>query len=178
LARVAARSTLLSGAFPDARIVVGADGRTVAIAIPRDLACTARPGEESRIVRRLKLAAPFLASVTVGVADSGKSLAGYVSARCAKSNLPYRPGPVVYQKTGMAGTTTASFKVRSPHWTVDFENDGAFFAAFVLRNDKPLPHPITASKRTVGSKSFTGPGTFRLRITGSGRWTVRVRESS
>jgi hypothetical protein len=129
-------------------------------------------------VHQLKQVAPFLSTVTVGVADSGQSLSHYITARCASSRLPSGPGRVAYTRTGRGAVTIGAFTVHARRWTIDFENDGAFFAAFVLRNGRPLPEVITATRRSVGSKIFNGPGSFRLRISGSGRWIVRVRDGA
>jgi hypothetical protein len=178
LARGAARTVLLGAGFPQVGIEVAVGGRTLVITIPADSACTARPGDEARIVHQLKQGAPFVSTITIAVAGSGQSLSRYVAARCARSALPSGPGRVAYYQTGRGFVTTRSFTIRFARWTIDFENDGAFFAAFVLRNGKPLPQVITASKRAVGSKTFNGAGSFRLRISGSGRWAIRVRDSA
>jgi hypothetical protein len=178
LARGAARSVLMQVGFSEAAIDVGGEGRTVAIAIPAGSACTASPGDETRIVHQLEQVAPFLSRVTVGVAGSGQSLSSYATARCPSSALPSAPGRVAYHQTGRGFATTGSFAVHSPRWTIDFENDGAFFAVFVLRSGKPLPRVITETQRSAGSKTFSGPGSFRLRISGSGRWTIRVRDGA
>jgi hypothetical protein len=174
----AARSVLMLAGFPQAGIDVSAGGRTVAIAILASSACTAQPGDEARIVRQLKQGLPFLSGVTVAVAGSGLSLASYSSARCPSSRLPSGPGQVVYRQTGRGFVTTGSFTVHARRWSIDFENGGTFFAVFVLRNGKFQPQTIVARQRTVGSQAFAGAGSFRLRITGSDRWTVRVRDGA
>jgi hypothetical protein len=170
---------LTTAGFSQAELAVGAGGRTIAIAIATDSACTATAGDEARIVRQIEQVAPFLNAVTVRIAGSGQSLSSYVSAHCSGSRLPAGPGRVVYRRTDKGFVTTSSFTVRSQRWSVDFENDGSFFAAFVLRyTGKPLPRTITSTRRASGSRTFAGPGTFRLRISGSGRWTVRVRDGA
>ncbi len=168
----------MASGFRQARIDVGAGGRTVTIAIPAGAACTAEPRDEARIVRQLRQAVPFLSRVSVRASGSDRALSSYVSARCPRSRLPAGPGRVVYRRTGRGFLTTRSFTVHSRRWSVEFENGGAFFALFVLRNRKVQPKTITARRRTAASKTFTGPGTFRLRISGSGHWTVRVRDGA
>jgi hypothetical protein len=178
LARAAALGALTLAGFPPTGIDVGANGSTVAIAIPAGSACTAQPGDEARIVHQIEQGAPFLSEVTVGVTGSGRSLSSYISARCPSSGLPSGRGRVVYRQTGRGFLTTSLFTVHARRWSIDFENDGTFFAAFVQRNGKFQPQAIVARQRAVGSKTFAGAGSFRLRISGSGRWTVRVRDGA
>jgi hypothetical protein len=178
MARRVGTTVVTVAGFPHARIDVGPAARTVAVIVDKASACTARPGDAARITQQLRQALPFVRTVTVTVAGGGESLSTYVSTHCKSPRLPSGPGRIAYSQTGGHFATTKPFTVHSKRWTVDFENDSSFFAVFLLRNGKTQPQTITAKKRGVGSKTFTGAGTFQLKIVGSGAWMVRVRDAA
>jgi hypothetical protein len=164
--------------FRKAAVHVDRSGRNVTIVIPASSACAAQPGDERKLIGAVKQLAPFVVRVSVLVSGSGQSLSSYIATRCGSSGVPSGSGRVVYNRTGRGVVTSPVFEVHSRRWTVDYRNSGRFLAIFVLKNGKVQREAITANGRTTGSKTFTGPGKFSLRISGSGTWTVRVRDGA
>jgi hypothetical protein len=121
---------------------------------------------------------PFVQNIAVRVAGSGQSLSSYISASCAPPAFPSGPGALVLSQTGSGFATTDPFKVHSKRWTVAFDNRGRFFQAFLLKKGATQPQVVAATKRGVGSMTFTGAGTFQLKIAGSGNWIVRVHDGA
>jgi hypothetical protein len=177
LARAAALAVLAGAGFSRSGVSVAAGGTAVTISLPEAQACSAAAGDETQLASQIRLAAPFVRSVTMSVSGTGQPLSAYVSAHCSAGTLPSGAGRVVYSSSGRGMTTTAAFTVRSKRWTLAYNNDSSFLAVFVLEHGK-IKQAASATKRGTGSAVFKGTGTYQLRISGSGRWTVRVRDGA
>jgi hypothetical protein len=177
LARAATLVALAGAGFSQPDIAVVGNGTAVTISVPKVPACSAAPGEKGRLESQIRRTVPFVRNVTINVSGTGQSLSNYVTAHCSVGTLPSGPGHVVYSSSGRRMTTTHAFTVRSKRWTLVYENDSRFLAVFVLKQGK-IQQAANATKRGTGSAVFKGAGTYQLRISGSGRWTVRVRDGA
>lgn len=168
----------MQAGFTKAAVRVDRSGRIVTIVIRASSACVAEPEDERKLIDAVKRLAPFVVRVSVLVSGGSQSLSSYIATRCGSSDVPSGSGKVVYSRAGRGIVTSPVFEVRSRRWTVDYRNSDRFLAIFVLKHGKVQREAITANERTTGSKRFTGAGKFRLRINGSGTWTVRVRDGA
>lgn len=157
------------------RVTVSASGRVVSVVLARKDACKARPDEAKRILAALRQSVEWPRTVKVSVAGSPQPLGAYVAANCAKRTLPGGRGRVVLVKSGSNLFQTKPFKITSKTWSVEYVNSGSYFQIFALGS---RPQTFSTKKARSGTKRFKGPGTFRLHISGSRDWTVRVRDGS
>lgn len=178
LAKAAAQVALLQVGFTDATIHIDRSGRIVTIVIPASSACAAQPGDERKLRDAVRRAASFVAQVSVVVSGARQSLSSYLATRCRNSLSSSGGGKVVYERSARGVVNAPTFKIRSRRWTVDFSNSGSFLAVFVVKNGKIQGQPIVAKGHKTGSGTFAGPGRFSLRISGSGTWTVHVRDGA
>lgn len=165
--------------FKKARVRVSPSGDAITVIIARAEACTAGPSDEARIAKRIKEPPlSFVRTVRVTVEGSGRRLTDYVAAHCKPRTIPRGRGKVVYEQSGSGIVRTEPFKIRAKRWTIEFENLGSFFQVFVYKGRKLQMTVISETRRGAGKKTFKGPGRFKLNISGSGDWTVRVRDGA
>lgn len=158
------------------RISVSYGGAEVTVILTRRTACRAHSDEADRILRGLRDAVPYPRTVTVRVAGTDESLGAYL-ARCERQSLPGSRGRVVFSKSGSRLHRTGPFRISSKHWTVEYTNTGSFFQVFVFKGKQGQQNPISRRKPGSGKRTYrTGPGKFKLYISGSRDWTVRVRD--
>jgi len=153
------------------------DGSNVTVAVARAKACALGAKGPATLAERLRGALPFARSLRVVVQEDGKSLAAYAATACEPPKPPAAPGRLVFEQDGGPGNAeTKTFTIGGKKWTVTYANNGEFFQAFAVKDGKVQSPAISATKRGKGSQTFKGPGTFTLRITGSGDWSVQVRD--
>jgi hypothetical protein len=164
--------------FEGADVTVTPTGDAVRAVVPAGGACTSTASTEGRIAAQIRRAVPIVQSVQITVGGTGASLSQYVHRSCQSGGLPLGSGPVVLTQQGSRFATTRSFTVHSRRWTIDYVNGGDFLQVLPMRGDLPTIGAFTVTKRTAGKRVLTGAGTFRLRVGGSGDWTIRVRDSA
>ena len=163
----------LNGLRP-VRVGVSADGHSVTVGVAANVACAAPTDAGTRTAAAIKdqLAIVRDVAITVG----GRSFATHRSS-CRAPRLPGGSGPVVYAKSGLGNVTTPGFKITSKRWTIAYRGDGLFLV-FLVKNGKTQQEYVKSSGRSAGSKTFTGPGTFSLKISGAKPWAVTVRDGA
>ena len=160
--------------FGNAKITT--DGSDVTIAVARGKACALGPKGPATLRERLANSLPFARSITL-VVEGGGALAAYAASNCEPPAPPAARGKLVLEQQGGPGTVnTKSFKVTSKKWTVAYANAGEFLQVFAVKGDEVQSPAVSATKSGKGKQTFKGPGTFTLRITGSGDWGVEVRD--
>jgi hypothetical protein len=156
-------------------VTVAADGHSVTIAVPANVACTARPDADARTVSLIKRDIPVVKSVAVNVGS--RTFAAFRPG-CKAQNVPGGSGSVVYSKNGIGNADSPAFKITAKKWTVAYRNDDGFFSVFVYKNGKAQKDVISTFKGSSGTKTFTGPGTFKLKISGGSPWAVTARNGA
>lgn len=177
-ARQAALNVLKSLGYPGASISVSDDAYAVLVSIPREYACGTKPSDAAKIERELKKIIIFASKVRVYVAQGGGPINAYVRNHCAPLEMPEADGPVVYSASGTGIRGSDEFRIKSPRWTVSFENGGPALEIYVSKGEKLLKPVIKSKNREVGSRTYEGPGRFRVTATGAGRWKVRVYDGA
>jgi hypothetical protein len=178
LVRHYTRVVLAASDLRASAVRVSHGGVNVEVTLLRRSACRAAPDEDARILRNLKNAVPYPRSLRVGVDGTGQSLREFL-ATCPPQTLPGAEGRIVYRKSGSRVDETAPFRIRSKRWAVEYVNSGSFFKILVVKGKKGQPRPISRHRPASGKRVYhTGPGTFKLYISGSRDWTVRVRDGS
>jgi hypothetical protein len=176
--RDAAHAALQIFDLQDATIQVASGGTRVTVVVPRAKACTpALSGNASGIVRAIRTVGPSIAHVELTVAGTGRTLAQFASACGGSSSLPSTSGQVVLTKNGSGMANIPQLKVTASHWTIAYSNSGAFFEAFPIKGKKVLPNYIRVTQSGSGKQTYSGPGTFSLRIAAAGAWTIKVTQA-
>ena len=157
------------------RIRVSYGGIAVDLTLPGPEACKTRPDELRRILKALRQAVPYPRTVDISVAGNDQPLAAY-RASCEQRAAPRGRGRVVFSKSGSHVYQTRPFRIRSKRWTIEYVSEGSFFQVFVFRGKRGQPGPITETRPGSGKRTYKGAGRFRLYISGSRDWTVRVRD--
>jgi hypothetical protein len=158
-------------------ISVSFGGVEVDVTLSRRTACRARPDEAERILRALRRVVPYPRSVTIAVTGTNEPFATYLS-RCAAEAPPGGRGRIVFRKSGSRLHQSHPFRIASKRWSIEYSTTGTFFQVYVLKGKRAQRDPISSRRAGSGRKTFSnGPGKFKLYISGSRDWTVRVRES-
>lgn len=153
--------------------VATADGaRIVVISLTGRGACKLGRGEDRRLAIAVRDALTFVKEVKLRVGPK-RALSAYRADRCPGGGG--EGGPVVLQEDGRGVETTEPFQIRSRSWTVEYGYDKGFFRAHVLRGSR-LIRVIGSAPGRIGKRELTGPGTFRLKISAGGTWSVTVRD--
>jgi hypothetical protein len=163
-------------ALPFSAIVIDADGSAVTVAVPRAAACTATRADVPRIKLVVGRLIPFVKTVNVVVAGTRSSLAGYVASNCRPREIPSGGGRLVFDRSGAGSLTTAPITIRSRRWTVGYSSQAISLRVSVKDAAGRARGSLSARGRVVSRRTFTGPGTFRLRIESPAIWTVQVRD--
>lgn len=174
LAEAGVRRVLLGLDFRGARVRASARGTVAEVVLLASQGCRAHRDEGHRILAAARDMVPYLRTVTVTVGDD--AIATYQARECKPIELPPGAGQEVLTQNGSGADQTKEFTIRSDRWTVEWVNRGTFFQVWALKGDEAEEGPIVANTPGSGSRSFRGPGTFRLAVSGSGDWTVQVRE--
>jgi hypothetical protein len=156
------------------RITVSADGHRVGIAVAPKVACAAKPDAASRTATQLKEQLKIVRVVTVTV---GRRTFAAHRAGCRTPILPGGSGRVVYSQDGTGIIESRPFKVTAKRWTLAYRGD-RYLSIFVFKNGKAETQVIRATDGASGKRTYGGPGTIKLRITGSGPWAVTVRDGA
>jgi hypothetical protein len=162
--------------FERPTIVVGTAAQDVEAVMRGADACTAARTTEARLTSLLLKAVPWLRSVQIRVDATGQALTRYLAEHCRPLTLPTGQGRVVLTQRASGMGNTGPFTVRSSRWSVEYLNGGRLLKLALFRGGAPIGADATASPRAPGRRIFDGPGTFSLRIIGTGEWTVRVRD--
>lgn len=159
--------------FRNPVVKVDRPATTVTVLIAANEACGHNRATERKVQSGIKHAIHFVRTVNVLVGS--QSFSSYATANCKPVVLPNVSGKLVYSASGHTGdTTTPSFTISGSSWTVAYENDGSFLSMFVLKDDKYTTQYFTTQTTGTGKQTFKGHGTFKLRISASADWTVKV----
>jgi hypothetical protein len=179
LIRAAVRGTLELFGLGYAGVEVDGRGDKVTALVTRATACDAVAKNEPVMAARIQKAAPMVKAVRFEVAGTGQEL-GYYILDCKQEPMPDGPGKAVYERTAVGGpVVTKTITLRGRRWAIEWENIGSSFTLIVVGKGKSEGNyydPISSDKRETGRKTFKGPGTVELHVSGSGRWTARVKD--
>jgi hypothetical protein len=166
--------------FSKPTLKVAPDGAGVEATVSSNDACSATADTERRIAARIRQAVSFVRSVQIVVGGSGVSLSDYVGRHCAGLGLPGGRGRVVLTQRAQPGaplSATRAFTVHSSRWTVEYLST-QFLQVIPMKGRVPTRGIFVVRKRAAGRRIMSGAGTYRLRIIGTGAWTVRVRDGA
>jgi hypothetical protein len=156
---------------------VTSNGEAIRATVSASDACFSTPDVENRIRARVQRVLPFVKSVEAVVSGTGQTLSNYPHSRCPSPGLPGGKGRVVLDQRGTGIVTTRTFVVRSRRWSVDYASGGKFLQIMPTKGSAATD-AFTVSKPGSGRRTFSGAGTFRLRITSLAGWAVRVRDGA
>jgi hypothetical protein len=173
--RGVARMVLAQYGFAAAQVTVRGNAQDVLITLSSRQACTALDTTQANIANLLRKAIPWLRSAELQ-AQTGEPLVTYVRTHCQGPTLPTGRGPVVLTQRGTNAQTSASFTIRSGRWSIEYFNGGDELQIYVTGGGR-TPATLNAYRRMSGRYApLNGPGTYKLRITGTGEWLVRARD--
>jgi hypothetical protein len=179
-AKTAVLEILKSFGYPNASVLLLENGRLLLVTIPRDFACEADVSAVPKVTKALKKLVVFVRKVTIGVADNGGSLRGYVAKHCQPLEPPPPSDsstPTAYSLAGTGYRGTPEFDIKSNRWTLSWENDGGALEIYVTQGNKLIDY-VKTDKRGTGKKIVDGPGKFRITVAGSGNWEVRAYDGT
>jgi len=176
--RAALAPILKNVGIAGATVTLSDDRRTLTISVPQSRACRATTSDEGRTVNSVREVLPFV-HVVLLLVNGGERLSTYVASRCDRASLPRGRGGVIFEKSGFGIEETKPIQVRSSRWTLEYAQHSAYFSVFVVKGKRGNSYEseaVVSQKPGSGSKTYRGPGVFRLKVSGQGDWTVRVRE--
>jgi hypothetical protein len=175
-ASTAARAVLSSLGFPHAAISAASGGRLVVVTLRAAEACAAGSAAIGRIPPALKRTIVYATAVRVEV-YGGESASRY-ARHCPQPELLSGDGPVVYSASGKGLREGREFEVSSERWRLSFRNRSGRLEIYVSEGDQLREPVVKRSYPGTGSVVYSGSGTFRVTVAGSGNWQVRAYDGT
>lgn len=176
-ALAAARAVLRSYGYPNVDIRLSKNGEIVTVLIPPADACAQEASRIPEVERRLLEVILFAREVHLMVIGYG-DLAAYVRANCKPLQVPAASGRVLWSASGTGLKSSDQFQVTANRFTVSYANNSGELEIYVTRGEQLIEPVIKSDKRETGSQTYAGPGTFRVTVSGSGSWEVKVYDGA
>lgn len=164
---------------PQAKLKIAPGGSTVGIKLSQREACAMGAKAADRLPAALGKELSFVKAVELVVIGSSETPSGFIIDHCRKPKVsavvkaPPEP-PAVLAETGSYFAVTKPFSIHSKRWTLEYSTTAHYFKALLVRGSKQTE--VDMAKGGIGKRSFAGPGRFQLRVSSSGKWTIRVHE--
>lgn len=176
--RDATEAVLLSMGLDRATYTVADGGRSVAVTVAREDACTLSRGDAAAIARRVLNAQGLVRQVAVRVRGSILPLEVYLKRRCAQAPVRTTTGRPVFRTSGTGITQTPEIRVSGKSWRLAYTSSSAFLQIYVYRGGKLDTVAVNRRGRGRGTKVLEGSGSFRLQVAATGQWSLRVYGNS
>jgi hypothetical protein len=155
-------------------------GLKVTVLIHRAGACAGQATQEPQMKVPLTQGVPGLHDVSFEIAETGQPF-GYFVLDCTHPKMPNGPGRTIFSHTGVGGVYTSKLlTIRAKRWALEWENRGGTLAVIVVPKDKKARQsyfkPVASQEADAGRFNYRGTGTVQLKIDGTTRWSVRIKE--
>lgn len=173
-----ATSVLTSAGLHVVSVTASSDGSSIQATVATTGACDSSLSD-SQLSAQIEHLASSVHSVSIVVSGGGQPLDQYVANSCSSSQSPPSgPGRVVLQQKGDGVATTSQFTVHSASWTIAYVNNGRALNVFPVKGSTPTPGAVVAKPHSSGSQVEHGAGTYTLRISATGGWSIQVRDGT
>jgi hypothetical protein len=153
-------------------------GSTVVIDVARRDACALRPGDATALQDKIVDSSDVVEHVRVRLTPAG-SLPRYLKANCTQPTAaPTGLGATLLTEARDGIHETRSFRVNRSRWTIEWTSASTLLQISVIKDGRLQSVAVDHEGRGSGSKTLTGRGTYTLRIAGTARWRVRVRDGA
>jgi len=154
--------------FPKATAEVPAGARSVDVRLSDADACRATPADVRTLTGALRAALPSLSAVRV-------SPAGCATGGTKAPSAPSAIGKVLFSHTGKGLFTSRQIRIPARPWRLEYSGQGDFLQILVTRADRLAARPVELRSKPAGARTIDVRGPVKLRVAGTGPWTVRVR---
>ena len=166
-------AVLAAAGLDHARFEVMDGGSTVEITLDRKAACQLRQDESRALERQITAAGNTVMHVSLRVAGSTLSIDRYLKRKCTVPTIPALTDKVIYNTTS-SGIAEVPVVIRGRRWKIDWQSSSSLLQIYVFRDGKLQSLAVNHEGRGAALRVLKGPGRFRLRIAGTGAWSVRV----
>jgi hypothetical protein len=151
---------------------------TVTITLAHQHACRTDDAKAATFKRSVKTAAPHLKKVQLRGEESKKdTLARYRKRNCRLRTAP--KAPVVLDSSGTGDEfLQGPFRMTASPWTIEYGSDAKRFRLEVIDQNDRTVVSVGKPGSGLGQQLVNTTGSFAIRITSSGKWTVRLRNGS
>jgi hypothetical protein len=171
-------ATLVAAALNHSSFTVSGDGNRVEVSVARADACTVAPADAGRVTSQLTGALGTAHGVQVRVAGTKLTLPRYVKRNCMQAPAATGTGKLVFSSSSSGIVMTPAIRIRNSSWTVEWDSASSLLQIYLYKDGKLVSLAANQAKRGPGTRTFTDPGRYQLKVAGTGDWTVRVRDGA
>lgn len=153
-------------------IVADRGGKRVTVALEHQHACRTAEADLEAFKKGVKAAAPRVKSVRLrGEESKRQTLEQYREKSCRLRTR--EKAPIVLERNGEGDAFMEDVGITAEQWTIEFGSSAKEFRLVLVdENDRAV---LSVGKPGTGSRVVRQSGSFAIRVTSTGKWTVRLR---
>jgi hypothetical protein len=153
-------------------ILADRGGERVTVALEHQYACRTAESDLEAFRKGVKAAAPRVKSVRMrGEESKRQPLEQYKEKSCRLRTS--EKAPIVLERNGEGDAFMEDVGITAEQWTIEYGSSAKEFRIVLVdENDRTV---LSVGKPGSGSRVVRQSGSFAIRITSSGKWTVRLR---